>query len=191
MLDENFWNQRYLDGITGWDLGEVSPPIKAFFDQYPNKEAKILIPGCGNGHEAEYLYSIGFKNVHVLDLADEPLKNLKKRVPDFPEQHLHKGDFFEQKGKYDLIVEQTLFCAVDPSLRRKYAEKVKELLKEDGQLVGVLFNKDFEGGPPFGGSAEEYHTYFDPLFKNVNIDPCYNSVAPRAGSEVFIRIGGK
>lgn len=196
MLDEKFWNERYLNANTGWDLGEISPPIKEYFDSFTNTSAKILIPGCGNAYEAEYLFKKGFTNVHVIDLAQEPLKNLKKRLPDFPDGHIHHGDFFAlDEERFDVIVEQTLFCAISPLMRQQYANKIKQLLKPNGVLIGVLFGVDFSDlyedvndGPPFGGSKKEYHTYFDPLFDDVKIEECYNSVKPRAGSELFIRI---
>lgn len=186
-LSAEFWSNRYETGNTGWDLGTVSPPIKQFADQLTSKSMRILIPGCGNGYEAEYLWNQGFKNVHVVDLTKAPLKHLKARCPSFPESHLHQGDFFQHQGIYDVIFEQTMFCAIDPNLRQKYADKVHELLHVGGQLVGVLFGRDFDGGPPYGGNKEEYENYFH-QFEKVSIAPCYNSIEPRQGSELFIRI---
>jgi len=186
-LSEAFWSQRYQNNTTGWDLGEVSPPLKKYVNQIADKDIKILIPGCGNGYEAEYLWKQGFQNVHVVDLAKQPLENLKKRCADFPENHLHHGDFFAHEGEYDLILEQTMFCAIDPVLRQNYAEKVHELLKPGGKLVGVLFSREFEGGPPYGGTKDEYLTYFQ-SFSSIDMQPCYNSIAPRQGNELFIRI---
>jgi len=184
-LSKEFWSQRYTDDSTGWDLGEISKPIKAYFNQVENKELEILIPGCGNGHEAEYLHLQGFSNVHVLDFARAPLDALTHRVPSFPKENVHCGDFFEHQGKYDLIVEQTLFCAIDPSLRKKYAENVKRLLEPNGQLIGLFFEFELDGGPPFGGDRKEYHTYFDPHFSSVQFEDCYNSIKPREGRELF------
>ena len=186
-LSEEFWASRYEAGAIGWDLGEVSPPIKAYIDQFTDKTVQVRIPGCGNGYEAEYLWNQGFENVHVIDLARDPLDNLKKRCPGLPSKQLHQGDFFDHAGKYDLIFEQTMFCAIDPSLRQQYAYKVFDLLKPGGKLVGVLFNRDFDGGPPFGGNKEEYLPYFN-TFSEVRMEPCYNSIAPRQGSELFIQI---
>lgn len=185
-LSSEFWNQRYSDEKTGWDIGEISRPIREYFDQVPNKDAAILIPGCGNGHEAEYLFHQGFTNVTVLDFAELPLKHLKMRVPNYPDEHIMQGDFFTHHGQYDYIVEQTLFCAIDPSLRENYVEKIKELLNPGGRFVGVLFDRKFESGPPFGGCKEEYMNYFTKYFSNVSIEPCYNSIEPRIGSEVFV-----
>ena len=37
-LDNSFWNLRYQNNQTGWDLGEISEPIKAWFDNQENKK---------------------------------------------------------------------------------------------------------------------------------------------------------
>jgi thiopurine S-methyltransferase len=113
-----------------------------------------------------------------------------ERIPDFPKAQLLCADFFDLKtGDFDFIVEQTFFCALDPELRNAYAHKVRSMLRKGGKLVGLLFNFPLtEAGPPFGGSTEEYLHYFEPLFESVYIEPCYNSIKPRLGSELFILI---
>jgi thiopurine S-methyltransferase len=184
-LDASYWQSRYENNQAGWDLGTASQPIVEYVNQLIDKDLSILIPGCGNAHEAEYLFLNGFKNVSVIDLAKAPLENLKKRVPDFPESQLIQGDFFELNQQYDLIIEQTLFCAIDPILRAEYVKKASELLKVDGKFVGVLFNRQFESGPPFGGNKDEYLTYFTPCFPNIEMEICHNSVTPRSGTELF------
>lgn len=186
-LSQNYWNDRYKENDFGWDTGSITTPLKTYIDQLSDKNIKILIPGAGNSYEAEYLFKSGFKNVHVLDFAEEPLKNIKQRCPDFPESQLIQDDFFNHKGQYDLVLEQTFFCAIHPDLRMKYAVHMHELLKPGGKLAGLLFNTVFEKeGPPFSGSAEEYKTYFSPYFTFKTYDPSYNSIAPRDGRELFV-----
>lgn len=187
-LSEDFWTERYTSQNTGWDIGYVSTPIKEYVDQLNDKSIRILIPGCGNGYEAEYLHKEGFTNVHILDLSSEPLKAFQNRITDFPEGHIHKGDFFTHEGEYDLILEQTMFCAIDPSLRAKYAEVVDRLLVSGGKLVGLLFDFPLESGPPFGGDEEEYLSYFEPYFSEIHMERCHNSIAPRQGRELFIKL---
>lgn len=188
-LNEVFWQGRYLEGSTGWDAGGPTTPFVEYINQLENKELKILIPGAGNAYEAEYLFDQGFKNVHVVDLAEAPLTNLKKRVPAFPSEHLIQGDFFEVTDTYDLILEQTFFCAIDPKLRAQYVVKMKELLNPGGQLVGVLWSVPMNADhPPFGGAVEEYQSLFDAHFNIKVLAPCYNSIQPRAEREVFIRL---
>lgn len=191
-LDKDFWNNKYENHETGWDLGAVSPPIKEYLDQVENKDIKILIPGAGNAYEAEYLHRQGFTDVTVIDLAPRALEALQARVPEFPSEKLIEGNFFDHQGRYDLIVEQTFFCAIDPALRRAYAEKMKSLLTKDGKLMGVLFQIPLnDHHPPFGGSKNEYLKYFEDLFRIRVMETCYNSAKPRAGNELFILLENK
>lgn len=186
-LSEGFWVNKYKTNKIGWDLGDISPPLKAYFDQLENKELKILIPGGGNSYEAEYLFNKGFKNVFVIDIAKEPLDNLKKRVPDFPLLQLIKANFFEFNTAFDLIIEQTFFCAINPGLRVEYALKINDLLSEKGKLVGLLFDAKLnEDHPPFGGNKQEYNSYFEPYFNITKMEPCYNSYHNRKGMELFV-----
>ncbi len=190
MLDKSYWEKRWEEGQTGWDTRSVTTPLKVYFDQLTYFKAKILIPGCGNAHEALYLFEKGFKNVYICDWAEEPLKSFAKKVPDFPKEQLLCTDFFKLEiQNFDFIFEQTFFCALDPFLRKDYAPKIKSLLKPGGKLVGLLFNFQLsEQGPPFGGSKEEYLSYFKPLFNNIYIEDAYNSIKPREGRELFIKI---
>ena len=188
-LTSSSWNSRYIENETGWDIGGVSLPLKTYFDSLTNKVLKILIPGSGNGYEAEYLFKSGFKSVYLLDWAISPLHHFHHRVKDFPVEHLLHCDFFSHKEKYDLIIEQTFFCAIDPKLRNDYAKHTHELLNEGGKLVGVLFDDQLNNDlPPFGGSKEEYLRYFTPYFTIKHFERCYNSVEKRAGRELFINL---
>ena len=188
-LSENAWDHRYLKNDIGWDLGEVSPPLKNYFDQLEDKELKILIPGGGNSYEAEYLFNNGFTNVFVVDLSKTALENIKNRVPDFPVSQLILGNFFDLNDSFDLIVEQTFFCAINPELREQYALKIKELIGKKGKLVGLLFNdKMYTNRPPFGGNLKSYLKLFKKHFLNVYMEKCYNSINSRSGREVFIAI---
>ena len=187
-LDESFWSNRYSTHTTGWDIGYISTPLKNYFDQLDDKSLNILIPGAGNGYEAEYLFQNGFKNVAVIDLAPEPLYNLKQRVNGIDENRLIHGDFFDHNKVYDLIIEQTFFSALSPSIRSKYIDKMHSLLKPNGKLVGLLFNaKLFEDHPPFGGFKDDYMPLFEAKFRLDIFKECYNSIPPRMGKELFIK----
>lgn len=191
-FNKNYWTERYTKNNAPWDAGTITAPLKEYIDQLTNKNISILIPGAGNAHEAEYLFNKGFRNVSVIDLSEEPLQNLKKRLPEFPEKHLIQGDFFNHTGSYDMIIEQTFFCALDPSLRRSYVEKMYELIKPGGKLIGVMFNDKMNNDePPFGGSKEEYTSYFEKYFEFKTFETCYNSIKPRAGRELFINFTRK
>ncbi|MES2762526.1 MAG: methyltransferase [Bacteroidota bacterium] len=186
-LTQQYWNNRYINDDFSWDIGDISLPLKTYIEQLDNKDLTILIPGAGNAYEAQFLMELGFKNVYVLDFAQKPLQNLKKRNPLFPDQHLIQQDFFEHKGQYDLILEQTFFCAIDPLLRKQYVQHMRQLLKPGGKLVGVLFDDILNTDkPPFGGNKQEYEALFTPVFEIKVMEPCYNSIKPRTGRELFI-----
>lgn len=187
-LNADFWGARYAEGDTRWDLGAVSTPLKAYFDQLTDKGLRILIPGGGRSYEAEYLHRLGFTEVYVIDLTDAPFKDLLSRCPDFPASHMIIGDLFRHEGAYDRIIEQTFFCALDPRLRTDYVRKMHALLVPGGVLAGVLFDAPLNTDePPFGGSRAEYLERFAERFQDLYIEPCYNSIPPRAGREVWLR----
>jgi methyl halide transferase len=186
-FNKDYWNERYENNDTGWDLGAISTPLKEYIDQLTDKKIAILIPGAGNAYEAEYLIQKGFNNITVIDIAEQPLLNIKKRLPDFPTENLILGDFFRHDTSYDLILEQTFFCALDPTLRGKYADQMLKLLKPQGKLAGVFFTEPLNPDkPPFGATKEEYIALFSPLFHIHTIEKCYNSIKPRNGRELFI-----
>ena len=186
-LDSTYWTDRYQNQRDGWDIGKISTPLKEYFDQLENKNLEILIPGSGRGYEGLYLLEQGFTNVHFLDFSPEPLAFIKSQRSDLKDQFLHQDDVFKYQGQYDLIIEQTMFCALDPTLRQAYILKMHELLKVGGKLVGLFFNREFDGGPPFGGNRDEYRTYFESCFSEFSMEDCYNSIAPRMGSELFVK----
>lgn len=192
-LSEQYWNNRYLTNDFGWDIGEISTPLKTYFQSLTDKNLQILIPGAGNAYEAEWLMNQGFKNTYVCDYAEEPLKNLKSRCYTFPSNQLLHVNFFDLHNlSFDLIVEQTFFCAIDRKLRQRYFKKMEELLAPNGSLVGLLFNTNFEKEefqPPFGGNTQEYLTYIQSTsLKIQKMEPCYNSIPPRSNRELFIHL---
>jgi len=191
-LSADFWDNRYQTNDIGWDLGTISPPLKAYFNQLTNLDLKILIPGGGNSYEAEYLFNKGFKNVYVVDLSQTALDNLIARVTDFPSSNLILNNFFDLNMTFDLIIEQTFFCAINPSLRADYAKKASDILNVNGKVAGLLFDATLNTThPPFGGSKKEYLGYFKPYFDIKIMDASYNSIKPRAGKELFFVIQKK
>ena len=185
-LNSHYWENRYQSNETGWDVGEITTPLKEYIDQIKDKTIKILIPGAGNSYEFEYLMANGFENVCVLDYAQTPLDNIQNRIPNCHSNQLIHADFFKHESKYDLILEQTFFCALDPKLRKEYVQKMTSLLKPNGKLVGLLFQFPLtEEGPPFGGSKEEYLELFQNDFHIKTLETAYNSIKPRQENELF------
>lgn len=188
--EKHYWTKRYQEERTGWDIGYPATPLKAYIDQLQDKTVSILIPGAGNAYEAEYLWHKGFQNVVVMDISEFPLKHFQERNPDYPKAQLVVEDFFNHETQYDLIFEQTFFCALVPTdeNRNAYAKHMAQLLKPKGKLVGVWFDLPLTESMekrPFGGDKELYLNYLNPYLKTIIFEPCYNSIPPRMGSELF------
>lgn len=188
-FDELYWNNRWKENNTQWDIGAASPALIKFMEQQSDKSVAVLIPGCGNAYEAKALLELGFNNITVLDISTSLIAQLQENCKENTQIKILQEDFFLHKTQYDIILEQTFFCALHPSLRPAYSTKMSELLAPNGQLAGVLFNKEFSGiEPPFGGSELEYKQLFGTIFEIIKLAPCYNSIPPRAGAELFFNL---
>ena len=187
MLDKTFWDSRYINKETGWDIGYASTPLMTFIDGLENTALRILIPGCGRAHEAEYLHKKGFEHVTLVDVSPTALSEFSSRVPQFPKHQLIAADFFEHHGVYDIILEQTFFCAINPDLRPKYVSHCHDLLTENGRIVGLLFAEEFGNDhPPFGGTKGEYQHLFCERFDIEKMEMCNESIEARQGRELVV-----
>ncbi len=187
-FDAAYWGQRWEQGQTGWDLGGPAPAITDYFKDFENKEISILIPGCGNAYEAQALWDLGFNNISVIEIVAAKAQELQQKFSNTTIKVINE-DFFVHQGSYDFIIEHTFFSSLDVSMRVAYAEKMTSLLKDGGKVIGLLFNREFDApGPPFGGNIEAYMELFKPYFKEVLLAEATNSVAPRQGTEVFIKL---
>lgn len=186
------WEKRWHQEQQGWDIGYASPAISEYLRQYNNKEAAVLVPGCGNAWEADFMIKEGFTNINLMDIAPTVTNRLREKFKDNPEVKVISANFFAYQGKFDLILEQTFFCAIDPAKRQQYAVHAAELLNEGGKAAGLLFNKKFEKqGPPFGGDKEEYEAIFSLYFNILRLEESKNSIEPRKGSELFFEFEKK
>ncbi len=191
-MEKEFWEKRYETHQTGWDLGQASPPLMELMKKITNKDAKILIPGCGSAHEAKALMELGFSNLWLIDISEKAVQQIQSQLPHFPSDHLICADFFEWEEKdFDVILEQTFFCAILPESRTRYAQNMHQKLKSGGILQGVLFDREFVGGPPFGGSAQDYEKIFKPYFDFILWESCPCSIPPRANTELWFQLKRK
>jgi len=193
-LNAQYWQERWSTRQTGWDIGHANHGlIHEVKSRFPTN-AKILIPGAGRGHEAEALWSAGYLNTYVCDWAPEAFDALRESevlAKAFQNEadakaRLIVSDFFTFTGSFDLILEQTFFCAIDPGLRKKYVHHAHTLLKPVGKWLGIFFDCHFPtAGPPFGGDRDEYIELFTEAFEIQHLERFEGSISPRKGKELL------
>lgn len=151
MSSDNDWEQRYLEGQTGWDRGETSANLLHWIEVGLLKPCRILIPGCGNGHEVLTLAAQGF-DVVAIDIAPTPLVNLSEMLKSNNlSAKLIQADFFtwQPEQPFDAIYEQTSLCALHPEQWGEYEKCLYDWLSDNGKVFAQFMQSDQESGPPF------------------------------------------
>lgn len=66
------WNAAYEDDDTPWDKGIAAPPLRAFLAKHPIR-GRVLVPGCGLGHDVRLLAEQG-ASVVGLDIVPKAVR---------------------------------------------------------------------------------------------------------------------
>jgi len=144
------WEGRYQRGETGWDRGGASPALSRLLEHLPAK-ARVLVPGCGRGHEVVELARLGFMATAV-DIAPSATAHLRKQLLRHElDAKVVTGDLFDFVAKYpfDAVYEQTCLCAMDPTQREVYVDQLYAWLQPGGMLFALFMQTGCAGGPPF------------------------------------------
>ena len=181
------WQRHYESNDLGWDLGQVAPPFVKLWEEGKLPVGKALVPGCGRGHEVIFLAENGFE-VTAIDFSEGAVTYLERALKErnLNGRVLHQ-DFFgldnSHEGVYDLVLEQTFFCAISPRKRQDYVQNVKRLLKPRGVLVGLFYQTDKEDGPPYNTTREDIEGNFAKNFEIHELDKTSMSAEQRKGKE--------
>jgi hypothetical protein len=176
----------------GWDLGGPTPIFNQWIETH-KVPLTICILGAGNGWDAVNFASRGHI-VTAVDFAASAVNNIKSSAKqnelDIDIKHM---DIFDLNkvfdNHFDVVLEYTCFCAIDPAKRRNYIEMVRHILKNKGELVGLLFpiDKDLsDGGPPFAVQLESTIELISDYLSLIKLKIPSLSVKPRVGREAFV-----
>ena len=126
------WDQRYLEGSDRWELGRPAPPLEAFLrtdSRAPQPPGRVLVPGCGRGHEAALLADLGYE-VIGLDFSSEAIQRAQAlHGSDRAALRWLQADLFDggalaaagvTTGSLQGVLEHTCFCAIDPEIGRAH-----------------------------------------------------------------------
>jgi methyl halide transferase len=155
---KEFWEKRFATGDMPWDRGAANPQLGAWLAAGALKRCRILVPGCGAGHEVAALAAAGFQ-VTALDYAPEAIARTRKLLDAASlKATLVEADVlaWQPDKPFDAIYEQTCLCALYPDQWRAYADQLHRWLVPSGKLfalfVQMLRPGAAEGkieGPPY------------------------------------------
>jgi methyl halide transferase len=140
------WDQRYLEGSDRWELGKPAPPLEAFLrkdSRAPQPPGRVLVPGCGRGHETALLADLGYE---VIGSDRAQLRWLQADL--FDGGALAAAGI--TTGSLQGVLEHTCFCAIDPAQREPYLDTMARLLAPGGWLLGLFWCHQRPDGPPWG-----------------------------------------
>ncbi|MSR65606.1 MAG: methyltransferase domain-containing protein [Verrucomicrobiae bacterium] len=188
-LDRAHWESRYTHGDTPWDHGEPSPGLFDFLAHETYVPGKVLVPGCGAGHDCRELARHGF-DVTGVDISHAAIDRSRQLAAnDSLPIHFEHADCLhppaQWKDAFDWVFEHTCFCAIDPDLRDEYARAMASVVRSGGHLLGVFFNIQPESGPPFGTTREELMDRFGHSFDLI-LEKVPRSFPNRAGEELLM-----
>lgn len=186
--EPHYWEQRYQEGTSRWDLGQPAPPFVHFLNSpAAPSPGRTAVLGCGRGYDALLFADHRFE-VIGFDFAPSAIADAKSlaQASGRTAQFLQRNVFeiaTEFDRYFDYVVEHTCFCAILPEQRHDYVQLVHSLLKPQGELIGLFWTHDRPGGPPFGSTSAEIHQLFQTDFELLSWETSTNSVPERQGQE--------
>jgi SAM-dependent methyltransferase len=137
---KEFWEQRFAEGNTPWDRGAANPQLDAWLASGVLKPCRVLVPGCGSGHEVAVLARAGF-DVTGLDYSSQAVARTKKLLDTAGlKATVVEADAlsWQPKKPFDAIYEQTCLCALYPDQWRAYADQLHRWLAPSGKLFALF-----------------------------------------------------
>lgn len=180
----------YSEHRDGWELGQATPPLVRASTWVP-PGARALVIGCGRGHEVRLLANIGWERVVGVDFAATAIAEAERLTPPdlAPSIEWRREDLFALAGEpsFDLVVEHTSFCAIDPERRAEWFAVVHRVLRPGGALLGLFYPHTRPGGPPFGGTREEVERLATNAgFAIIRSEVPDDSIDKRKGDELLV-----
>lgn len=187
------WEQLWKEGVIPWDAQGVTPVVSQLLKENKIRSGRALVPGCGSGYDVVAMAS-PTRTVLGLDISKTALQQAElfaEKSPNAEFVEFQNADFFSfvPEAKFDVVFDYTFFCALEPSLRQSWAEKMADVLAVDGELITLMFPLDeHEGGPPYSVSVEAYEKVLGPLgFRMTSLESEIPSLEARKGMEKLAR----
>jgi SAM-dependent methyltransferase len=163
------WEDHYRRGEMPWEKGAPSPGLVDFLATHP-VHGRVLVPGCGLGHDVRALAASADEVVGI-DIAPSAVTSARA-FPSVGGERYEQADLFDLpaswRGSFDWVWEHTCFCAIQPAQRVAYVEAIAGALRPEGHLLAIFYldpgNDSPDEGPPFEVSIAELDRLFLPHF---------------------------
>lgn len=186
---EKFWSEIYRNEQPGWEVGQENPALGAILPQIKLSKSRVLVLGCGSGHDAAFFARNGHV-VTAVDFSPEAVQRARANYSSLENLKIIQADAFNLPhtldGQFDLVFEHTFYCAVSPERRNDVAKLWKRMLHDQGHLLGILFAMEKRNGPAFGGSEWEIRERLKRHFSFLFWTRWRNSLERRRGSELVV-----
>jgi len=187
---QNFWSELYEKSeAPGWDLAAPSPVFTDMLPRLKLPKSRILVLGCGEGHDAALFAEAGHV-VTAVDFSKEAIRKGKEKYARLNNLFFEELNVFdipqEWNHTFDLVVEHTCFCAIPPDQRSEMVRLWRRMLHEQGQLLSVFFTMEKRSGPPFGVTEWEVRKHLEKYFHFLFWSRWRQSIPARQGRELFV-----
>jgi SAM-dependent methyltransferase len=121
---------------------------------FADKQARILVLGCGNSSLSSELHAMGYTRLLSTDYSEVVLANNRGRWPDLAWQFADMNDLSALPGPFDIVIDKGALDAVvareedvwdpQPDLRaevRNILEQVRKVLVPGGLYLQVSFQQ--------------------------------------------------
>jgi len=186
----DFWSEIYKSKENpGWNLNDAAEAFKDMLPRLKLPKSRILVLGCGEGHDAALFARAGHL-VTAVDFSKEAISRGKEKYGDLQNLSFYDYNIFhiptEWNHSFDVVMEHTCFCAIPPDQRGELVRLYRRMLHEEGQLLGVFFTMDKRSGPPFGATEWELRKRTEEYFHYLFWGRLRNSIPGRMGKELFV-----
>jgi SAM-dependent methyltransferase len=186
---DSFWTNIYRTEEPGWELNRESVALPDILPQLKLSKSRVLILGCGSGNDAAYFARQGHA-VTAVDFSEEAIARAEQKYGSVEGLKFVRSDVFDLPadfaGRFDLVFEHTLYCAISPERRNELAGVWRRVLHSQGHLLGVFFAMEKREGPPFGGSEWELRERLKKSFEFLFWTRWRHSLEQRKGKELVV-----
>ncbi|MCA3230546.1 MAG: methyltransferase domain-containing protein [Burkholderiales bacterium] len=177
-----FWDERFGAGFTPWDEARTPPALTRFVSVHgPALGRRVLVPGCGSGHEIAALAAAGFE-VLALDFSAAAVAQARAHLPAaLAARSLRQADYFTFEAAlaepaaqppFDWIYERAFMPALPPARFADWAARTAALVRPGGLLAGLFIVGTTvpqpRSGPPFTTTRTELDTLLGAAFECID-----------------------